>query len=127
MICLEVYGNTHLNQTCVSVCERKGLMSAVLPSVVYQLGVGGIGGFIVGYTIKKISKLIIMLMGLFIIFLLYLGTSGIISINYKELWDGLASLLGYASQAATWIIGLISLLPFMGSFLAGFLLGFKLG
>jgi ABC-type dipeptide/oligopeptide/nickel transport system permease subunit len=39
-------------------------MSAALPSVVYQLGVGGIGGFIVGYTIKKISKLIVVLIGL---------------------------------------------------------------
>lgn len=102
-------------------------MSAVLSSVVYQLGVGGIGGFIVGYAIKKISKLIVVLMGLFIIFLLYLGTSGIISVNYKELWNALANLLGFASQAATWLVGLISLLPFMGSFLAGFLLGFKLG
>jgi uncharacterized membrane protein (Fun14 family) len=102
-------------------------MSAVLPSVVYQLGVGGIGGFIVGYAIKKISKLIVVLMGLFIIFLLYLGTNGIISVNYKELWNALAHLLGFASQAAAWLVGLISLLPFMGSFLAGFLLGFKLG
>lgn len=102
-------------------------MSAVLSSVVYQLGVGGIGGFIVGYAIKKISKLIVVLMGLFIIFLLYLGTSGIISVNYEELWNALASLLGFASQVATWLVGLISLLPFMGSFLAGFLLGFKLG
>ena len=102
-------------------------MSAVLSSVVYQLGVGGIGGFIGGYAIKKISKLIVVLMGLFIIFLLYLGTSGIISINYEELWDALSSLLGFAGQAATWLVGLISLLPFMGSFLAGFLLGFKLG
>jgi uncharacterized membrane protein (Fun14 family) len=102
-------------------------MSAVLPSVVYQLGVGGIGGFIVGYVIKKISKLVVVLIGLFIIFLLYLGTRGIISINYEELWNALASLLGSAGQAATWVIGLISLLPFMGSFLAGFFLGFKLG
>jgi len=36
-------------------------------------------------------------------------------------------LLGRVSQAAGWLVGLISLLPFMGSFLAGFLLGFKLG
>ncbi|MBE0519423.1 hypothetical protein IBX35_00060 [Candidatus Bathyarchaeota archaeon] len=102
-------------------------MSAVLPSVVYQLGVGGIGGFIVGYAMKKISKLIVVLIGLFITFLLYLGTRGIISINYGELWGALDDLLGFASQAATWLISFISLLPFMGSFLAGFLLGFKLG
>jgi uncharacterized membrane protein (Fun14 family) len=102
-------------------------MSAALSSVVYQLGVGGIGGFIVGYAIKKISKLMVVLVGLFIIFLLYLGTSGIISVNYEELWNALAHLLGFAGQAVAWLVGLISLLPFVGSFLAGFSFGFKLG
>jgi len=102
-------------------------MSDVLPSVVYQLGLGGIGGFIVGYAIKKISKLIVVLIGIFVVALLYLGTRGIISINYDKLWDALTSLLGFLGQAASWLIGLISLLPFMGSFLAGFVLGFKLG
>ncbi|MGC9345735.1 MAG: FUN14 domain-containing protein [Candidatus Bathyarchaeales archaeon] len=102
-------------------------MSAVLPSVVYQLGVGGVGGFIAGYAVKKISKLIVVLTGLFIIFLLYLGTSGIISINYEELWNVLDGLLDFAGQAASWLTGLISLSPFMGSFIAGFVLGFKLG
>lgn len=102
-------------------------MSDVLPSLVYQLGLGGIGGFLAGYAIKKISKLIVVLIGIFVIALLYLGTRGIISINYEELWKALASLLGFLGQAASWLIGLISLLPFMGSFLAGFVLGFKLG
>jgi uncharacterized membrane protein (Fun14 family) len=102
-------------------------MSDVLPSVVYQLGLGGIGGFIVGYAIKKISKLIVVLIGIFIIFLVYLGTKGIISINYEALWNALAGLLSFAGQAASWLIGLIALLPFMGSFLAGFILGFKIG
>jgi uncharacterized membrane protein (Fun14 family) len=102
-------------------------MSDILPSVVYQLGVGGIGGFIAGYAIKKISKLIVVLIGVFIIFLVYLGTKGIISINYEALWNALAGLLSFAGQAASWLIGLISLLPFMGSFLAGFVLGFKIG
>ena len=102
-------------------------MSAVLPSVVYQLGVGGVGGFIVGYAVKKLSKLIVILIGLFIIALLYLGASGIISINYDALWNALAVLLPFASQTISWLIGLISPLPFMGSFIAGFVLGFKLG
>lgn len=102
-------------------------MSAVLPSVVYQLGVGGIGGFIVGFAVKKISKLIVVLIGLLVIFLLYLGTSGIISINYEELWNALANTLHLVGQMAEWLISLISLLPFMGSFIAGFVLGFKLG
>jgi len=102
-------------------------MSALLPSLVYQLGIGGVGGFLAGYAIKKISKLILVLIGLLVIFLLYLGTQGIIGINYEALWDALASLLDFAGQAATWLIGLISLLPAIGSFAVGFLLGFKCG
>jgi len=50
-------------------------LSEIIPSIIYQLGLGGIGGFIVGFTIKKISKLIVILIGLFIIVLLYMGAS----------------------------------------------------
>jgi uncharacterized membrane protein (Fun14 family) len=102
-------------------------MSSVLSPLVYQMGVGGIGGFIIGYAIKKMSKLIVVLLGLFIMFLLYLGTSGIIEVYYEELWKALASFLDFAVQSATWLIGIIFLLPFMGSFVTGLLLGFKLG
>ncbi|NWG11234.1 hypothetical protein HXY33_05750 [Candidatus Bathyarchaeota archaeon] len=102
-------------------------MSELISPLIYQLGVGGIGGLIVGFTIKKISKLILFLIGLFLIFLLYLGTSGVISINYDELWEALAGLFNFAGQAASWLIGIISLLPFVGSFFVGFLFGFKLG
>jgi uncharacterized membrane protein (Fun14 family) len=102
-------------------------MSEIISPLAYQLGIGGIGGFVVGFAIKKLSKLIVILIGLFIIALLYLGTQGIISINYESLWNALAGLLGFAGEAAGWLIGLLSLLPFLGSFLVGFLLGFKLG
>jgi len=102
-------------------------MSSVFPSVAYQLGIGGVGGFVLGYIIKKVSKLIAVLLGLFILFLLYLGVKGVISINYDALWKAMTDLLGFAGQAAGWLIGFVSLLPFMGSFIAGFLLGFKAG
>ena len=102
-------------------------MSEIVSPLVYQLGLGGVGGFIVGYAIKKISKLIVILMGLFIIALLYLGINGIISVNYGMLWNAMAGWLGLAGQATSWLIGLVSLLPFVGSFLVGFALGFKFG
>jgi uncharacterized membrane protein (Fun14 family) len=102
-------------------------MSEIFPSLGYQLGIGGIGGFIVGYAAKKISKLIVIVLGLFIVALLFLGVRGIISINYDALWNALANSLGMAESAFSWIVGVISLLPFAGSFIVGFLLGFKLG
>jgi len=102
-------------------------MSEIISPVVYQLGLGGVGGFIVGFALKKLAKLFIVLIGIFIIILLYLGTSGVININYSALWDTITSWFGGASQAASWVVGLISILPFLGSFLVGFLLGLKIG
>jgi len=85
--------------------QNEGLwMSEILSPLAYQLGIGGIGGFVVGYAFKKISKLIIVLIGLFIIALLYLGVRGIISINYDELWKALANSLGMAESAFSWIV-----------------------
>jgi uncharacterized membrane protein (Fun14 family) len=107
--------------------RREAFMSEIVSPLVYQLGLGGIGGFIVGFTIKKVSKLIVILIGLFIIALLYMGASGIISINYEKLIESLAGLLNLAGEAAGWLITLIALIPFFGSFSAGFLLGFKIG
>jgi uncharacterized membrane protein (Fun14 family) len=102
-------------------------MSEVISPVVFQLGVGGIGGFIVGFAFKKLSKLILFLIGIFIIALIYLGTQGIININYGALWTALSGLVGSAASALSWLIGLISILPFAGSFIVGFLVGLKLG
>jgi uncharacterized membrane protein (Fun14 family) len=102
-------------------------MSEILSPVVYQLGLGAVGGFVVGFALKKLAKLFIVLIGIFVVVLLYLGTSGVISINYNALWNTIAGWLGGAAQAAGWLVGLISLLPFIGSFLVGFLLGLKIG
>ncbi len=102
-------------------------MSEFISPLAFQLGVGGVGGFVVGFAIKKLSKLVLVLIGLFLLALIYLGARGIININYDVLWSGLSSLLGLAGSAFSWLVGVISLLPFAGSFLVGFLLGLKLG
>lgn len=102
-------------------------MSEFISPLAFQLGVGGVGGFVVGFAIKKLSKLVLVLIGLFLLALIYLGARGIININYDALWSGLSSLLGLAGSAFSWLVGIISLLPFAGSFLVGFLLGLKLG
>jgi uncharacterized membrane protein (Fun14 family) len=60
-------------------------ISEILPPIVFQVGTGGIGGFIVGFAVKKLSKLIAIVVGLFLLVLIYLGTQGIVSINYSTL------------------------------------------
>ncbi|MEM3153447.1 MAG: FUN14 domain-containing protein [Candidatus Bathyarchaeia archaeon] len=104
-------------------------MSEVFPSIIFQLGVGGIGGFILGFTLKKLSKLILLLIGLFIVVLLYLGMKGIIhvSINYEALFEAVSNFFHWAGSAISWLVSVVALLPFFGSFVAGFILGLKLG
>jgi uncharacterized membrane protein (Fun14 family) len=102
-------------------------MSEIVSPLAFQLGVGGVGGFIVGYALKKLSKLILVLIGLFVLALIYLSTQGVININYDSLWNALSGLIGIGGSVFSWLIGVISLLPFAASFVAGFLLGLKLG
>lgn len=116
-----------LNRTCVSIATEEEQMSEIFSPLVFELGLGTVGGFIVGFAMKKLAKLFLVLIGILVIVLLYLGTSNVISINFSALWDMIAGMLGGAAQAASWLVGLISLLPFIGSFMVGFLLGLKIG
>jgi len=101
-------------------------MSAITP-LVYQLGLGGIGGFIAGYALKKMMKLAAIIIGLFILALVYLGYQGIISINYSELGNAVSGALGLTGAAADFLGPIIAHLPFAGSFGLGFFLGLKMG
>jgi uncharacterized membrane protein (Fun14 family) len=102
-------------------------MSEIVSPLVFQLGIGGVGGFIVGFALKKLSKLVLFLTGLFILALIYLSTQGIINVNYASLFSALSGLIGSAGSAFSWLVGVISLLPFAGSFIVGFLIGLKIG
>jgi uncharacterized membrane protein (Fun14 family) len=102
-------------------------MSEIVSPLVFQLGIGGVGGFIVGFALKKLSKLVLFLTGLFILALIYLSTQGIINVDYASLFSALSGLIGSAGSAFSWLVGVISLLPFAGSFIVGFLLGLKIG
>ncbi len=102
-------------------------MSELVSPLVFQLGIGGVGGFVVGFALKKLSKLVLFLTGLFILALIYLSTQGIINVDYASLFSALSGLIGSAGSAFSWLVGVISLLPFAGSFIVGFLLGLKIG
>jgi len=101
-------------------------MSALTP-LVYQLGIGGIGGFVAGYALKKLTKIVVVIIGLIILLLVYLGYKNIITINYEALGDSVSGALGLTGQAAEIISPIIAHLPFAGSFGIGFFLGFKMG
>lgn len=102
-------------------------MSEIATPLVFQLGTGAVGGFVVGYAIKKVAKLIVVLIGICLLALIYLSSQGILFVNYDKLFDAVSSGLGGAGEAVGWLTPIIAHLPFAGSFLVGFFLGFKMG
>lgn len=102
-------------------------MSEIITSLVFQLGAGGVAGFIVGYAFKKLLKLLAIIVGLFVAALIYLTYANIIKINFGKLAKAIAVLLGMAGQATGLLVTIVSFLPFAGSFAAGLLIGWKMG
>jgi len=102
-------------------------MGDILSPIFYELGLGGFSGFIVGFFVKKLGKLILVLVGLFVTVLVYLGLRGVLSVNYEMLFKLISDFLGKVGGAFSWLIHTIILLPFAASFIVGFLAGFKLG
>lgn len=102
-------------------------MSDIATPLVFQLGTGGVGGFVVGYAIKKIAKLLVVLIGIFLLALVYLSSQGILAVNYDRLFAAISDGLGGAGSAIGWLTPIVAHLPFAGSFMVGFFLGFKLG
>jgi len=102
-------------------------MSEILTPLVFQLGAGGIAGFVVGYALKKLAKIVAFIAGLFFIILLYLGYTGIINVNYDKLIGAVEGLMRSVVGASSWIVAVIAVLPFAATFVVGFGVGLKVG
>jgi uncharacterized membrane protein (Fun14 family) len=116
-------------------------MSLGIESLVTPIGVGGFAGFLVGYAIRKVIKLIFMLVGIGIAFVLFLQSKGILNVDYQKL-DAFAqnvtsSVINSTVPTTTTyntsvisgstIIHSILSVPMLGGATAGFLLGFMVG
>jgi len=95
-----------------------------LVPAVYLLGIGGIGGFFVGYGIKKFLKILLMAIGVFFLAVISLDYIGVFAINYEGI-IGFISKLFDPTQAAEVLMPLIANLPLVVSFIVGFLVGLK--
>ena len=99
-------------------------MSELVIPIIYQVGVGGIGGFFVWYAIRKVAKIAAVFLGIFLFSLISLAYVGAISVNYDDLTEVL-SKLAIPEQAAELLIPILANLPFAGSFTVAFLIGLK--
>lgn len=102
-------------------------LSNILTPLLGELGIGGVGGFLAGFAIKKAAKIIALIIGLFFLSLQYLAYENIISIDYDALQAFANQMLGQASGAQTWLTDFIVHAPFGAAFVGGFYLGLQKG
>ncbi len=98
--------------------------------LIEQLGFGGLAGVIVGYATKKAAKFLAVVLGLLFILLQFLAYKHIITLH----WDAIGEAANEALQSELprtafdkFMAILTHNLPFGGSFVVGFWIGFKRG
>ena len=69
------------------------------------VGLGGIVGFLIGFALKQIIKILAVIAGLFFVALMYFQTQGIININWSKLQTLTNSTLSSLSSSITAITG----------------------
>jgi len=91
------------------------------------VGIGGIGGFVVGYALKKLVKVVILLLGLGFLLLEYLAYKGVITVNFSALQDWASEIWVPTSGFFIYLTQFSAHLPFGASFALGLYIGLKKG
>lgn len=99
-------------------------MSEVLTPIVLQLGIGGLGGFFVGYVLKKIFRIALVL-GIIAFPFVYLLYRNVISLDFYELTKTVSKFTDALTPLE--LTTLTSSLPFVGSVVVGMMAGFAQG
>ncbi|HML03625.1 MAG TPA: FUN14 domain-containing protein [Candidatus Bathyarchaeia archaeon] len=101
-------------------------MSEVTIPVVYELTVGGFGGYLVGFALKKVTKGLAFIFAVIVLAVIYLAFSGILDINYVGFATDIKDSLNYAGQAFVGIAPFLTNLPLIGSFILGLFVAYKM-
>lgn len=89
-----------------------------------EFGTGALIGFTLGYTFKKLFKVFVFLLGLYLITLIYLNNQGIVEIQ----WDNLESWVNYVFEGfRNFARNITAPVASLGGFAVGFTAGLKFG
>ena len=105
-----------------------------LASSATPIAVGGIAGFLAGYALKKVNKIVLIIAGLMIVAVVALGYQQYVSVDWTKIQEAGSGLMGNVSntklpgteQSISSIMAAFGI-PLVGSLAAGFILGFIKG
>ncbi|MDZ7707229.1 MAG: FUN14 domain-containing protein [Trueperaceae bacterium] len=101
-----------------------------LVPVLEQLGFGLVAGFVAGYALKKLGKLVSLAVGLLFIALQLLAWSGYVTIEWGRMQQDVEPMLQASSLDEAWrsLVAIMTYnLPFAAAFVPGFLMGLRRG
>ncbi|MEX2501059.1 MAG: FUN14 domain-containing protein [Trueperaceae bacterium] len=104
-------------------------LTAIWP-LLEQVGFGLVAGFVAGYALKKVGKVVALVLGLFFIGLQLMAWYGFVTIEWGRLQSEVEPLLGAESLNDGWrtLLSVVTYnLPFAAAFVPGFVLGLKRG
>lgn len=87
-----------------------------------MLIIGGVGGYFMGYLLKRIVKVLLIGLGILVFAVASLAFIGTINVNYEGMVTGIANLLN-AQQVSMLLQAVVGNLPLLAGFAVGFLLG----
>jgi uncharacterized membrane protein (Fun14 family) len=102
-------------------------LSNILTPLAGEIGIGGVGGFLAGWALKKAAKIMAIIIGVAFLGLQYMAYKGVIAIDYSALTSWVNELLGQASGVQNLITDFIVHAPFGAAFIGGFYLGLQKG
>ena len=99
-------------------------MSEAFAPILFQLGIGGIGGFFIGYAIKKVVK-VALILGMVVFSIIFLVYTNVIDIDYSGLVEIASNFINAINPALGLLTPLLIHLPFVCSLIIGLIIGFK--
>ena len=94
--------------------------------ILMTLGGGGLAGWAVGFTLKKVAKLAALVLGVGFISIQYLAYNSYITIDWERIKNTVPD--EKLEQSANSLMSMLTYnLPFAGAFLVGFWMGFRKG
>jgi uncharacterized membrane protein (Fun14 family) len=108
-------------------CKEKWMINLTINEsfapVIFQLCIGGIGGFLIGYAIRKFVK-IALIIGVLVFSLIFLAYTNVINVDYGGLAEIASSFVSAINPALDVFTPLLAHIPFIVSLLIGIFLGF---
>lgn len=100
------------------------ISSESITTILFQIAIGGIGGFLIGYTFRKMIR-ITLIIGLAIFTIIFLAYTNIINIDYSELISFASRVVETIDPAYELITPLLANIPFIISLFLGLFIGFR--